>query len=100
MSKINPPAYFELFHNDQPFKAAFDYDEGEEQWFDAKAGVGSPGFPPSVCLNEVDFGKGWESPNNYPDLNVEAVEQQIIGKIADLWDAYWAEYAESQEKEL
>ena len=26
----------------------FDFDRGESQWFDARAGVGSPGYGPSV----------------------------------------------------
>lgn len=98
-SRIKVPEFFVLFHEDTEFKAYFDYDEGEEQWFDARAGVGSPGYPPSVCLTEVDFGKGLEPVENYPQLNVAAVEQQIADKIDALHEAYWAEYAEHMESE-
>ena len=48
----------------------FDYDRGEPQWFDAKAGVGSPGFPPSVEI------LGFELDGEYTSL--ENIEQQII----------------------
>jgi len=96
-ARIKVPEFFALFHEETEFKAYFDYDEGEEQWFDARAGVGSPGYPPSVCLNEVDFGKGLEPVENYPQLNVEAVKQEIMDKINVLHEAYWAEYAEHME---
>jgi hypothetical protein len=92
--RIKPPEFYELFHEDVEFKARFDYDEGEEQWFDARAGVGSPGYPASVCITEVDFGNGWESPENYPQLNLEQCEQEIMDKIDALHEAFWAEYAE------
>lgn len=98
-ARITVPEFFVLFHEDTEFKARFDYDKGEDQWFDARAGVGSPGYPPSVCLNEVDFGNGWESPEAYPQLNVEACEQEIMDKIDALHEAYWAEYAEHMEAE-
>lgn len=94
---IKAPEFFVLFHEDTEFKAYFDYDEGEEQWFDARAGVGSPGYPASVCLTDVDFGKGLEPVENYPQLNVDAVEQEIMDKINALHEAYWAEYAEHME---
>lgn len=97
-SRVSIPKYFELFDSeDVVFKAAFDYDEGEEQWFDARAGVGSPGYPAMVELTAVDFGKGWEDPNLYPQLNIERVEEEIMEKIDALHDAYWADYADHME---
>jgi hypothetical protein len=98
-ARISVPKFFTLYHEDAEFKAAFDYEEGEEQWFDARAGVGSPGYPASVSLNEVDFGKGWEPLETYPQLNVDACEQQIMEEIDRLYEAYWAEYAEHMEAE-
>ena len=78
------PAEMTLFCGDTEFRARFDYDRGEEQWFDARAGVGSPGHDPSVSITEVNFGAGWESPEVYPQLNVETCEQEILEKLADL----------------
>ena len=98
-AKIKVPAFFTLWHEDTEFKASFDYDPGEDQWFDARAGVGSPGYPAIVCINEVDFGNGWEQLEKYPQLNLDACEQQIMDEIDKLHEAYWAEYAERMECE-
>ena len=99
-AKVKLPEFFELFHEDVEFKARFAFDQGEDQWFDASAGVGSPGYPASVCMTEVNFGSGWESPENFPQLNIEQCEQEIMDKIDELYEAFWAEYAEHMEREL
>jgi hypothetical protein len=78
------PTELELWHEDTPFRVRFDYDRGEAQWFDARAGVGSPGHDPSVWINEVNFGNGWQSPEVYPQLNIEACEQEVMEKLAEL----------------
>lgn len=82
MSKL--PTEMTLFCGDTEFRARFDYDRGEQQWFDARAGVGSPGYDTSVSLTEVNFGTDWESPDAYPQLNVDACEQEILEKLAEL----------------
>ena len=74
----------------------FDYDRGEPQWFDAKAGVGSPGFPPSV---EV---VGFELDGEYTSL--ADIEQQLIDAIcaeeretdAVESERYWEQLAEDK----
>jgi hypothetical protein len=78
------PRELELWHEDTPFLVRFDYERGEPQWFDARAGVGSPGYGPSVCINEVNFGAGWEAPEAYPQINIDACEQTIMEKLADI----------------
>ena len=78
------PTEMELWHDDTQFRVRFDYDRGEEQWFDARAGVGSPGYPPSVSINEVNFGGKWEAPENFPQINLDACEQEVMEKLADL----------------
>ena len=78
------PSELWLFHEDVPFCVRFDYDRGEDQWFDARAGVGSPGYPACVQINEVNFGGGWELPEKYPQLNIEACEAELMEKLADL----------------
>lgn len=78
------PNELELWHEDTPFRVRFDYDCGEAQWFDARAGVGSPGYDPFVVINEVNFGAGWESPDTYPQLDVSACEAEVMQKLADI----------------
>lgn len=78
------PTEIELFlDDDTPFRARFDYDRGEEQWFDARAGVGSPGYDPSASITEVDFGRGWETPDAYPQINFDAYGETILEFLAD-----------------
>lgn len=96
---IKVPEFITLHDDDdRPFKVRFDYDAGEEQWFDARAGVWSPGYPASVELYEVDFGKGWEPLETYPQLNTERIEEEVWKVIDNLHDAYWIGYAESLEE--
>ena len=78
------PTELELWHEDTPFRVRFDYDRGEAQWFDARAGVGGPGCDPSVCITEVNFGNGWESPDAYPQINFDAFEDEVMEKLAGL----------------
>lgn len=69
---------------DCEFRVRFDYFRGEEQWFDARAGVGSPGCDPSVDITEVNFGTGWELPNAYPQLNLDAIGDEVMQRLADI----------------
>lgn len=78
------PTEMELWHEDTPFRVRFDYDRGEQQWFDARAGVGSPGHDPNVTINEVNFGARWESPDAYPQIDISACEQEVLEKLAYL----------------
>lgn len=75
-------------------KVYFEYDPGEDQWFDARAGVGSPGYPPSVEITEVDFGKGRESIEVYPQLNLDAIHVRIVDTLAAVDETDDAEYVE------
>ncbi len=91
------PTEFEFYADDDtPFRVRFDYDRGEEQWFDARAGVGSPGYDPSVEVTEVNFGSGWELPDVYPQLNLPAIEAEIMERLADIEEAEQAERAERE----
>jgi hypothetical protein len=82
MSKL--PTEMLLWSDETPFCVRFDYDRGEQQWFDAGAGVGSPGYDPSVSITEINFGAGWESPETYPQLHVDTCEQEVLEKLAEL----------------
>ena len=78
------PTEMELWHEETPFRVRFDYDRGEAQWFDARAGVGGPGCDPSVCITEVNLGNGWESPDIYPQIDFDACEAEVMQKLADI----------------
>jgi hypothetical protein len=94
MRFTHKPTEMEFFApDDAPFLVRYDYDAGEEQWFDARAGVGSPGYPASVQLTEVNFGAKWETPDAYPQLDVEAIEHEIMERIDQEAEAFFAEYA-------
>ena len=79
------PTEMTFYHDDDtPFVVRFDYDKGEDQWFDAKAGVGSPGYDPSVSITEVRFADKWESPEVYPQMDWERMEQEVLEKLIEL----------------
>lgn len=81
---MKPQPEIELCLDDgTTFKARYDADPGEDQWFDARAGVGSPGYPPSVEITEVNFGGGWETPDAYEQINWQAYEQEIMDRLAE-----------------
>lgn len=75
-------------------KVYFEYDPGEAQWFDARAGVGSPGYPASIQIKEVDFGCGREDVNVYPQLNLDAIHNQIADTVQAAENDDEAEYLE------
>ena len=98
------PIEMALWHEDTNFRVRFDYEPGEAQWFDHRAGVGGPGYDPSVAITEVNFGKGWESPDAYPQLNMTACEQEVMEKLAEIDECDRAaredaEYMAWQERE-
>jgi len=83
------PNHYVITVDDVELKCYFDFDPGEEQWFDARAGVGSPGYPAFVELVKTE-----------PDVNlsptgVEYVEQEIMDRITEESREYWDGYAES-----
>ena len=90
MRKLKTPDHYVVYlDDDSELWVRADYDQGEDQWFDARAGVGSPGYPASVELTEVSFDRGstWAAPDKYPQLNIEALEQSVMDQIDALWDA-------------
>ena len=68
-------------------RVRYEYDRGEDQWFDARAGVGSPGYPAAAWMTEINFGKGWEDPDVYPQLNRNEIDAEIMDRLADLEEA-------------
>ena len=90
------PTEMQLFDGDTEFRVRFDYDRGEDQWFDARAGVGSPGYPPSVEITEVNFGSGWQDPNLYPQLDLDACANDVMERLAELEREDYEERAEAE----
>ena len=79
-------------------RVKFDYFPGEDQWFDARQGVGSPGYPASVEITEVSVEGGkWEPVENYPHLDLVACEEAVMEHIQALEEAYWEAYAEAED---
>ena len=86
------PTELQMWHADTEFRARFDYDPGETERFDAQAGVGNPGREPSVKIQEVNFGAGWESPAAHPHLDLALLEGEVMQKLADLEEDERAQY--------
>ena len=90
------------FHddNDRPIVVRYDFDEGEEQWFDAKAGVGSPGYEASVEICEVLLpGCDWMSSDApLPQVNLSAMRQEILDYELGLMANEEADHYESLER--
>ena len=83
------------------FAVRYDYDPGEEQWFDARAGVGSPGHPASVEVTEVSFGENerdWGPPQNFSQVDVARIGEQIMEMIDTEANDFFAAYAEHMEE--
>ena len=78
------PTEMELFDGDTLFRVKFDYDPGERQWFNPSEGVGSPGYPPSVDIYEVNYGGGWESVEAYPMLDLKMHEANVLERILEI----------------
>lgn len=74
----------------------YDFDRGEAQWFDARAGVGSPGCDPSVEITEVNLGEGWKTPDLCDGLPIEQLEDLLLEKLGELEEAENAQAAEAE----
>ena len=79
------PDHFDLSDDELSIRVKYDYDRGEQHWFDAKAGVGSPGYDPSVSITEVSIdGGAWTTPDAYPQFDWERYEQQVMEMLIEL----------------
>ena len=64
--------------------AKFDYDRGEPQWFDARVGYGSPGYPASVEVTSIFIGGVEIDPAILSSETLERIEEQLIEKITEI----------------
>ncbi len=90
------PKELEVSQDGGDWLVRYDYDPGEDQWFDARQGVGSPGHPPSLEITEVKWRGDWVAPNAVPLFSVELAEQSVMDAIDAEKDAFWAAYDESR----
>jgi hypothetical protein len=90
-AKYVPPEFTCYTDDDTPVIVRYDYDEGEEQWFDARAGVGSPGYPGGVFITEVKIGDGiWTDELDQFDADwLARIEAQIEEKITAESQEHW-----------
>ena len=70
---------FETTIDDEIALVRYDYDGGEEEWFDARAGVGSPGYAASVEITEICDEDG----NWHPVTGEEPWYSRVEGEILD-----------------
>lgn len=80
--KLPPEITLDLYG--ESVQVRFDYDPGESQWFDHRAGVGSPGSDPCVEINEVNMGNGWLEPDDINENDLEALQSALWDKIAEM----------------
>ena len=88
--------------NDQQLPCRYEHDPGEDQWFDAKQGVGSPGYPSETYVTSVLYGGLWTDAEDFPEAQRDKWHQQIIDQLNDHFAAEnaardEAEYAAFQE---
>ena len=90
-AKYVPPEFTCYTDDDTPVIVRYDYDEGEEQWFDARAGVGSPAYPGGVAITEVKIGDG-EWTDDFTPLGpgwTDHIEARIEEKITEESQEHW-----------
>jgi len=79
MKRFKPLGFQTVTIRDQEYKVTFDFDPGESQWFDARQGVGSPGYGPELQITEVEPPLDFE----LTEAEADAVEQEIMDRITE-----------------
>jgi hypothetical protein len=82
--------------NDQELPCRFDYDPGEDQWFDARQGVGSPGYPASVVVTSVLHLGLWTDVENFTQEQRDKWDQQVSDQLETYLAAENAASAEAE----
>lgn len=82
---MKPKPEIEITYLGTQLKVRYDYDPGESQWFDARAGVGGPGSDPCVEVLEIHVHDGqWLCCSCLNDEAREAIEEALMEKIAEI----------------
>lgn len=96
MKKNRLPPEMILFIGDDEVTVRYDYDPGENQWFDARAGVGSPGYPAEAWITEINLGNGFVDPDECKGIDLDALNDQLLERICDLEAAEQGERDEAE----
>ena len=98
MKKYVQPEREMFLSDDREVIVRYDYDPGESQWFDAKAGVGSPGYNAEVCITEINLGNGFVSidKSGLDDAEIERLEDRLMVDIAEEEEKINAERDEAE----
>ena len=85
MKKYVQPEREMFLSDDREVIVRYDFDPGESQWFDAKAGVGSPGYNAEVCITEINLGNGFVSidKSGLDDAEIERLEDRLMVEISE-----------------
>ena len=98
MKKYVQPEREMFLSDDREVIVRYDYDPGESQWFDAKAGVGSPGYNAEVCITEINLGDGFVSidKSGLDDAEIERLEDRLMVEISEEEEKINAERDEAE----
>lgn len=98
MKKYIQPEREMFLSDDREVIVRYDYDPGERQWFDARAGVGSPGYNAEVCITEINLGNGFVSidKSGLDDAEIERLEDRLMVDIAEEEEKINAERDEAE----
>ena len=98
MKKYVQPEREMFLSDDREVIVRYDYSPGESQWFDARAGVGSPGCDAELCITEINLGNGFVSidQSGLDDAEIERLEDRLMVDIAEEEEKINAERDEAE----
>ena len=98
MKKYVQPERVMYLSDDREVIVRYDYSPEERQWFDAMAGVGSPGCDAELCITEINLGNGFVSidQSGLDDAEIERLEDRMIVDIAEQEEKINAERDEAE----
>ena len=85
MKKYVQPERDMYLSDDTVVIVRYDYSPAENQWFDARAGVGSPGSDAELYITEINLGNGFVSidQSGLDDAEIERLEDRLMVDIAE-----------------
>ncbi len=98
MKKYVQPERDMYLSDDTVVIVRYDYSPAEDQWFDARAGVGSPGCDAELCITEINLGNGFVSidKSGLDDAEIERLEDRLMVDISEEESERNAEFEEAE----
>lgn len=98
MKKYIQPEREMFLSDDREVIVRYDYSPAESQWFDARAGVGSPGCDAELCITEINLGNGFVSidQSGLDDAEIERLEDRLMVDISEEESERNAEFEEAE----